>query len=131
MAEIHRIRTKEVRVKLTEEELKILHDKASYASFTAGQYIRRIIVDGKIIKLPVDEIKEASRAINDYKLEINHIGNNINQLVKIIHKNNDLYYEEQIREAVRLIETVGITFDELTKVMYERLYDLKREEVEA
>lgn len=125
MAEQHRIRTKEVRVKLSEGELTILQDKSKYVGMNSSQFIRNIIWDDNIKKLPVDEIIEASKAINDFKFEINKIGNNINQLVKVIHENNDLYYEEQIQEAMSKIESVMNTFDELTKVMYEKLYDLE------
>ena len=125
MAESSRIRKRYFKVHLTDEELKILNDKSEYCGLNKSEYVRKILMDDNVKKLPVDEIKEASKAINDYKLEMNRIGNNINQLVKIIHENNDLYFEEQIREAVNLIETVGATFDELTKVMYERLYNLE------
>lgn len=126
MAEKDRVRKKQLHLFLLEEEHKILCDKAKYAGLNVSQFIRKIALEDNVKKLPVDEIKEASKAINDYRLEMNRIGNNINQLVKIIHENNDLYFEEQMREAVNLIETVGTTFDELTKVMYERLYDLDR-----
>ena len=124
MAEVHRIRTKEIRVKVTEEELKIAQDKAQYVGLNVSQFIRKVIIEDNVKKLPVNEIMEVSKTINEYKYEINRIGNNINQLIKTIHENNDLYSEEQVQESMSLLDTVTSTFDELTKVMYEKLYDL-------
>ena len=120
----NRLRNKQIIVRVTDEEFKILNDKAEYVCMNASEFIRKIIISDNVVKLPVDEIRETSKAINDYRYEINKIGNNINQLVKIIHENNDLYFDEQIQEAVNLIDNVGKTFDELTKVMYEKLYNL-------
>lgn len=125
MAEKHRIRKKQIHLYVTEDEYKVLQDKSDYVGMNISQFIRNIILDDNIKKLPVDEIIEASKAINNYKFEINKIGNNINQLVKVIHENNDLYFEEQMQEAMSKIESVMNTFDELTKVMYEKLYDLE------
>lgn len=124
MAEKHRIRKKQIHLYVTDDEYKVLQDKSDYVGMNISQFIRNIILDDNIKKLPVDEIIETSKAINNYKFEINKIGNNINQLVKVIHENNDLYFEEQIQEAMSKIESVMNTFDELTKVMYEKLYDL-------
>ena len=43
---------------------------------------------------------EVSKTINEYKYEINRIGNNINQLVKTIHEkqNGKLVYDIKINE---------------------------------
>lgn len=119
-----RLRKKQLHLFLTESEHKILNDKADYTGLNASEFVRRIIVADNIIRLPVEEIKETSNAINDYKYELHKIGVNINQLVKIIHENNDLYFEEQIQEAVSMIESVAKTFEELTRVMYEKLYNV-------
>lgn len=125
MAEEHRIRTKEIRVKVTEYELKVAKDKAEYLGINMGTMFRQLIMNDNVKKIPVEEIKEVSKAINEYKFEINKVGNNINQIVKVIHENNDLYEEEEIKELIYLIETVSITFNDLTKEIYERLYNIK------
>ncbi len=122
MSEVHRIRTKEIRVRVTEEELLIAKHKAAYVHMDMGQYFRRIILDDNIIKVPAEEIMEASKAINAYRLEISGISRNLNQMIKIVHENNDLYEEEQLREIERLLETITMSYNELTKEMYERLY---------
>lgn len=124
MAEENRIRKHKLQVYLSEAERKVLSDKADYVGLNASQFIRRIIVADNITRLPVKEIKETSNAINEYKYEIHKIGVNINQLVKIIHENNDLYFEEQIQETVSMLGSVAETFEELTRVMYEKLYNI-------
>ena len=122
--ENNRIRKKSLRIDLSEDEKKLLDDKADYAGMNVSQFIRKIITDDNVNRLPVEEIIETSKSINQFKFEINKIGHNINQLVKVVHENNDLYYEDQIQQAISLIENVIQTFDELTKVMYEKLYDI-------
>lgn len=119
-----RIRNKEIRVRVSEDELKIAKDKAEYIGTSMSGFFRKIIMDDNINKLPVDEIKDVSKAINDYKYELNKIGNNINQLIKIIHENNDLYEEEEIKYLKSTIDTLIISFNELIKEIYERLYVL-------
>lgn len=123
--ENNRIRKKSLRIDLSEDEKKLLDDKADYAGMNVSQFIRKIITDDNVNRLPVEEIIEISKSINKYKFEINKIGNNINQLVKVVHENNDLYYEDQIQQAISMIENVIQTFDELTKEIYERLYNIK------
>lgn len=120
-----RIRKKSLRIDLSEEEKKLLDDKADYVGMNVSQFIRKIITDDNVNRLPVEEIMETSKSINQFKFEINKIGNNINQLVKVVHENNDLYYEDQIQQAISMIENVIQTFDELTKEIYERLYNIK------
>lgn len=120
----NRLRNKQIIVRVTEDEYKILNDKAEYVCMNASEFIRKVIISDNVVKLPVDEIRETSKAINNYRYEVNKIGNNINQIVKIIHENNDLYFDEQIQEAVSMIESVAKTFEELTRVMYEKLYNL-------
>lgn len=119
-----RIRKKSLRIDLSEDEKKLLDDKSDYAGMNVSQFIRKIITDDNVHRLPVEEIMETSKSINQFKFEINKIGNNINQLVKVVHENNDLYYEEQIKQAISMIENVTQTFNELTKVMYEKLYNI-------
>lgn len=127
MAEENRIRNEEIRIKVSSEEHKIARDKAEYLGLSMSSYIRDIIVNGKITfdksnKDTISEMVKLSNCINDFKYEINRIGNNINQLVKVIHENNDLYFEEQLNEALSQFETVNMTFNELTKKIYERMY---------
>lgn len=119
-----RIRTKEIRVRVSEDELKIAKDKAEYLGVSMSGYFRKIIMDDNIKKMPVDEIKEVSKAINDYRYELNKIGTNINQLIKIIHENNDLYEEEEIKHLKSIIDTLIVSFIELNKEIFERLYGI-------
>lgn len=126
MAEKDRIRKKEIRVKVSEDELKIAKDKAKYAGAkNTSDYIRKIIVDGKIVKLPVDEIIECTKAINETRQELNKIGNNINQLMKAIHENRDLYSKRQIQEAMNELDNVTREYDKLCEVMIMRLYGVE------
>lgn len=125
MAEKDRIRCKEIRVKVSEDELKIAKDKAMYVGMNVSQFIRKIILDDNIKKIPVEDIISISEIINEYKYEINRIGNNVNQLVKVVHENNDLYAESQIKEVNTLLLAASTTFNEMNNIIYEKLYDLE------
>lgn len=125
MAEKDRVRCKEIRAKVTEDELKIARDKAMYLGMNMSQFIRKIILDDNIKKIPVKDIISISEIINEYKYEINRIGNNINQIVKVIHENNDLYAESQIKEINSLLLSASKTFNEMNNIIYEKLYDLE------
>lgn len=125
MAEKDRIRCKEIRVKVSEDELKIAKDKAKYVGMNVSQFIRKIILDDNIKKIPVEDIISISEIINEYKYEINRIGNNVNQLVKVVHENNDLYAESQIKEVNTLLLVASTTFNEMNNIIYEKLYDLE------
>lgn len=125
MAEKDRIRCKEIRVKVSEDELKIAKDKAKYVGMNVSQFIRKIILDDNIKKIPVEDIISISEIINEYKYEINRIGNNVNQLVKVVHENNDLYAESQIKEVNTLLLAASTTFNEMNNIIYEKLYDLE------
>lgn len=125
MAEKHRLRTKEIRIKVTEDELKVIKDLKEYAGYkNLSSYIRKMIFDGKIIKLPVEEIMICTEAINGARYEIDKIGHNINQLVKIVHEHRDQYSQKQLEEALNDLDSVVNLYDKLCEVMISRLYGL-------
>lgn len=76
MGENHRRRTKCIRVKVFEEELRILENQCERFSMSKSEFLRNCILFGGVYRperLEKDEIKKLI-------YELNRIGNNINQI---------------------------------------------------
>ncbi len=85
MAEKDRIRTKDLRVKLSEDEYATIWLKANEADITISDAIRYLIVYGKIYVRGLDE--ESQEKLDDFNMLLSkirnvvlNIGNNINQI---------------------------------------------------
>lgn len=125
MAEKDRMRKNKIQFYLSDEELKVAKDKSEYANLNMSQFIRKIIFEADIKKLPVEEIKQCQKAITDNAFELNKIGNNINQIAKVIHENNDTYSKSQIEEVKRDLDNVVREYEKLCSVMISKLYGLE------
>ncbi len=85
MAEKDRIRTKQIHIKLSEDEYETLKSKSEKAELTVADVIRYLIVYGHIRPKKFDE--KSQKVLEDLReylgkrvYEINCIGNNINQI---------------------------------------------------
>lgn len=125
MAEKDRMRKNKIQFYLSDEELKVAKDKSEYANLNMSQFIRKIIFEADIMKLPVEEIKLCQKTITENSFEINKIGNNINQITKVIHENNDTYSKSQIQEIKNDLENVVREYEKLCGVMFSKLYGLE------
>lgn len=82
MAEEHRLRTKKLQVFLSEAEYEFLKEKADYCGINLSEYVRGIVNNGAIIKYATCDIQAAIA-------ELNHVGNNINQIAKKVNATGD------------------------------------------
>lgn len=121
-----RLRNNQIKFYLADEELKVLHDKAELCGMNISEFLRSVIFKSvvNIKKVPVEEIRSAQAAMDKNSFEVNKIGNNINQLVKTIHENNDTYSLRQIENIMRDLENVINEYEKLCGVMYNKLYGL-------
>ena len=97
----NRVRTKQKKVRLTEEENELLKrriDNSPYDNFQ--NYARHMLLAGEIHYVDYSELKEL-------KWEINKIGNNINQIVKLAHQFEEIS-QEDIEELLEIIQQVEI-----------------------
>ena len=97
MSEEGRLRKKKIQFWVTEIEYDVISEKANYCNITMSEYLRKVSVDGVIIKRELEGL-----------YEINKIGVNINQIAKQANK----------RDAV-----IGRDVDEL-RVQYEKLFEV-------
>ncbi|MCJ8010140.1 MobC family plasmid mobilization relaxosome protein [Paenibacillus sp. KQZ6P-2] len=68
-----RYRNKEIKFFVTEEELEFIDNKAKAAELNRSLYIRKMAIEGYIIKQDFTYVEELV-------YEVNKIGNNINQI---------------------------------------------------
>lgn len=100
------MRTKAIRVHLTEDELRLAKEKSQLAGLNMSEYIRKQITDGYVISLVNRElvVKMAD--------EFNAIGVNINQIAKIANTNKSERYEdiENLREQVAEMQSIIMNY---------------------
>lgn len=81
----NRKRNIEVRFRVTQEELEMIHKKmALYGTSNLSAYLRKISIDGYVIKLELPELKEMVSLLR-------YSSNNINQLTKRVHETGRIY----------------------------------------
>lgn len=97
MAKKKRLRDKYIQVWVTEKERDVIKDKATYCGLSVSEYLRKLSIDGVIIKRDFEGL-----------YEINKIGVNINQIAK------------KANESGVVIESY---VDEL-RVQYEKLFEV-------
>ena len=110
MAEDSRLRSKQIRVHLSENELKIAKEKAAYCGLNMSEYIRKIINDGVIIKYDINGLRDLCN-------EINKIGVNINQIAKQVNSTKSIYGND--------IANLQLQFDNLFDMVINKLLGIQ------
>lgn len=77
---IKRLRNKRFNFYVTENENMIIRDKAKFLDMSLGEYLRKMAIDGMIIK----------KDFNQVFYELNKIGVNINQIAKKVNENETI-----------------------------------------
>lgn len=83
-----------VLVRMSESELAQIREKMEdYGTSNMSAYIRKMAIDGYIVKLEVPELKEMTRLLSSYS-------NNLNQIAKRVNVTGNVYSAdlEEIRQ---------------------------------
>lgn len=89
----NRNRTKTIAVRFTNEEYNLVREKMKLLnSNNMSAYTRKMLIDGLIIEVN-------DKAFDDVAMQISRIGNNINQVVRRINK--DDRYDKKDGELLR------------------------------
>lgn len=87
-AKPNRNRSRQVKFWVSEEEYQLLQKKMEAAGgVNQGAYIRKMILDGYIVKLDIPELKEIIRLLSI-------TSNNVNQMARQLNRNNTIYPQE-------------------------------------
>lgn len=74
-------------IKFSTEEFEKIKYRSDTLNMKPANYIRTIAIDGEILKLEVPEYRSVI-------LEMNRIGNNINQIARRLNETGSLYYDD-------------------------------------
>jgi len=86
----NRKRDKRMTIRGTEQEKKKIEQKAEKAGMSRTEYMIRSALEKKIIDFGNLE------DINNLRIELKRIGNNINQIAQKLHQNDTLSQEEKV-----------------------------------
>lgn len=96
-AKPNRNRSRQVKFWVSEEEYQLLQKKMEAAGgVNQGAYIRKMILDGYIVKLDIPELKEIIRLLSI-------TSNNVNQMARRLNADRSIY-QKDIREVEAQLE---------------------------
>ena len=88
-----RQKNKLINIRISEEEYKLIHEKMKLLNTNnMSAYARKMLIDGLIVEVN-------DKAFDDVAMQISRIGNNINQVVRRINK--DDRYDKKDGELLR------------------------------
>ena len=111
----NRKRNVQIIIRVTEEERSLIEEKMrQIPTLNLSAYARKILIDGYIITLDLQEVK-------GHTAQLQKIGVNINQIAKRINENVRIYADEMneikraMEEVWRLERRLLLQFKSLTK----------------
>ena len=109
---INRARKIEVKFRVTSRERELIREKmALFGTANLGAYLRKMAIDGQIIRLEIPELKEMVRLLR-------YTSNNLNQLTKRAHETGAVYAVD--------IEGLRDSFDSLWEAVNQVVAGLAR-----
>ena len=101
-----RKRDKQLKIWVSQEELEMIHQKmAEFGTPNMGAFVRKMVIDGYIVKLDIPELKEIIRLLSI-------TSNNVNQMARQLNSGNGIYPQElteveaQLEQIYKLLRKV-------------------------
>ena len=101
-----RKRDKQLKIWVSQEELDMIHQKmAEFGTPNMGAFVRKMVIDGYIVKLDIPELKEIIRLLSI-------TSNNVNQMARQLNSGNGIYpqvlteVEAQLEQIYKLLRKV-------------------------
>ena len=83
-----RRRSKQLKIWISQEEQDMIRQKmAEFGTDNMGAFVRKMVIDGYILKLDLPELREISR-------HIGYLDNNINQMARKVNAGRTVYKED-------------------------------------
>ena len=120
-----RMRTKEIRFMVSDEELDIAKQKAEIADLPITQYLRKILVDGEVKVLPVDELKDVMKGFSEFNTIFNSVNSKIAYFQETIKDHHDDYSKSEMDEVVNNLNLLHDELNKLCGLMIETVYNMK------
>ena len=91
-----RKRDKQLKIWVSKEELEMIHQKmAEFGTSNMGAFVRKMVIDGYIVKLDIPELKEILH-------QLGPIGNNVNQMARKLNAGSRIYCEDIVEVNAKL-----------------------------
>ncbi|MDF2885480.1 MAG: mobC [Clostridiaceae bacterium] len=94
----NRIRDIKLNFFVDEYEKDIIDTKAKAALLNRSEYLRTIAMDGMIIQQDL-------KAVRDLSVELNKIGNNINQIARVVNTNQTMN-KKDLEDLQKMMDTI-------------------------
>ena len=83
-----RKRSKQLKIWVSPEEQELIRQKmAEFGTTHQGAFVRKMVIDGYIVKLDIPELKEIIQLLGP-------IGNNVNQMARKLNAGGSIYRED-------------------------------------
>ena len=107
-----RKRDKQLKIWVSQEELDMIHEKmADFGTRHMGAFIRKLVIDGYVIKLEIPELKEILH-------QLGPIGNNVNQMARKVNAGGTVYKED--------VDEIQTQFDMVCKLQRKIIRQLSK-----
>jgi len=104
----NRTRERNFRVWLSEDELKLLAEKAKSFNMSKSEYVRSVIKFGSAGRSHTNLSKEESERL---RYEVNRIGNNINQVAYRVNGKGTVDIEDFEKLRIEFVEYLNLLSD--------------------
>ena len=103
-----RKRDKQLKIWVSQEELDMIHQKmAEFGTSNMGAFVRKMVIDGYIVKLDIPELKEILH-------QLGHIGNNVNQMARKLNAGGSIYRKD-IAEVNAKLDAIYTQLEKILK----------------
>ena len=103
-----RKRDKQLKIWVPQEELDMIHQKmAEFGTSNMGAFVRKMVIDGYIVKLDIPELREILH-------QLGPIGNNVNQMARKLNAGGSIYRED-IAEVNAKLDAIYTQLEKILK----------------
>ncbi len=103
-----RKRDKQLKIWVSQEELDMIHQKmAEFGTSNMGAFVRKMVIDGYIVKLDIPELREILH-------QLGPIGNNVNQMARKLNAGGSIYRED-IAEVNAKLDAIYTQLEKILK----------------
>ena len=103
-----RKRDKQLKIWVSQEELDMIPQKmAEFGTSNMGAFVRKMVIDGYIVKLDIPELKEIVHLLGP-------IGNNVNQMARKLNAGGSIY-REAIAEVNAKLDAIYTQLEKILK----------------
>ena len=99
-----------VLIRMTETELSLIRDRMKeFGTENMSAFIRKMAIDGYIVKLELPELREMIRLLRSYS-------NNLNQIAKRVNATSTIYVDD-LKEIQQQQESIWLAIEKIIRAL--------------